>query len=223
MKDTPNGEKKYPSYTELLNFIKTVEIFKLFIVYKINLYSLTPHRINCNSIQIIVLLFLFDSRNQEFSFHLTVISYLVHLFCFLQIKVVCMVTRKQTSYYHTLCRRNDGALIGLLKKTAVPRHIKGQGINQLHNYQPTTYLFTQFNILKTNQRGETGGRGEFKIAAVSKYIIGELRDLHILDKMPRLWSGFTILMWINCLGHISLQGCVKALIKNYLSIPLTKG
>lgn len=108
------------------------------------------------------------------------------------------MTRKQTSYYHIfiLCRRNDGTLIGLLKKTAVFRHIKGQGINQIHNYQSTTYLFTQFNTLKTNQRGKTGERGEFKIAAVSKYIIEELRDLHIWDKTPWLWSGFTVLIWI---------------------------
>lgn len=92
MKDTPNGNNI--SILELLNFIKTVEICKLFLVYKINWYSLTPKRINCNSIQIIVLLFLFDSRNQEFSFHLTVILYLVHLFCFLQIEAVMCGDKK---------------------------------------------------------------------------------------------------------------------------------
>lgn len=86
--------QKYPSYTELLNFIKTVETFKLFVVSEINWYSLTPNRINCNSIQIIILPFLFDSRNQKFSFHLTVILYLVHLFCFLQIEVVMCGDKK---------------------------------------------------------------------------------------------------------------------------------
>lgn len=40
--------------------------------------------------------------------------------------------------------------------------------------------------MKTNQRGEIEEREGFKIAAFRKYIIGELRDLHILDKIPRL-------------------------------------
>lgn len=80
--------RQYPSHTGLLNFIKTVEIFKWLAVNEINLFSLTFNEINCNSIQVIVLPFLSDSRNQEFAFHLTANGYFVVLFCFVQIEVV---------------------------------------------------------------------------------------------------------------------------------------
>lgn len=68
-----------------------------------------------------------------------------------------------------------------------------------------------------------GERGEFKIAAVSKYITGEMKDLYILGKVQWLWSGSTILICINFLSGASLQGFVKPSVKNYLSTPLTKG
>lgn len=86
--------RQHPSYTQLLNFIKTVETFKWLAVYEINLFSLTFNEINCNSIQVIALPFLSDSRNQDFSFHLTAILYLVVLFCFVQIEVVTCCDKK---------------------------------------------------------------------------------------------------------------------------------
>lgn len=86
--------KQYPSYMELLNFIKTIETFKLLTVYEINWFSLIPNKTNCNSIQHIVLPFLSDSRSQEFSFHFTAILYLVVLFCFVQIEMVTCCDKK---------------------------------------------------------------------------------------------------------------------------------
>lgn len=101
-------QMKKTSYTELLNFIKTVETFKWLAVYEINWFSLTPNEINCNSIQVIVLPFLADSRNQEFSFHLTAILYLVVLFCFVQIEVVTCCDKKTDlilPYIYTLQKK----------------------------------------------------------------------------------------------------------------------
>lgn len=93
---------------ELLNFIETVETFKLLTVYEINWFSLKPNETNCNSIQHTVLLFLSDSRKQEFSFHLTAILYWVVLFCFVQIEMVTCCDKKTDlilPYIYTLQKK----------------------------------------------------------------------------------------------------------------------
>ena len=96
---------------ELFNFIKTLETFKWLTVYESNWFSLTNdiyNDINCNSIQVIVLPFLSDGRNQESSFHLTAILYLVVSFCFVQIEVVTCCDKKTDlilPYIYTLQKK----------------------------------------------------------------------------------------------------------------------